>query len=259
MPALPLSEDQRAEAAKLKSLFKEWQRARKEMSLPWSQEDACESLGFGQSAFSQYLNGSIPLNVGVAVKFANLLGVSLGDFSPSLVDQAESFAEAIGAHIDDAGGTMPGMRVTDDDDQAPESVAIDLVAIRLQAGIDGIETVPLFDDGGKHHIPRQWLEENDLSPRALLAIKIKGASMQPLLFEGDIAVVNTADKVRKSGGVFALNYNGQAVIKRLKYERREWYLTSENPEFRAEPCKGADCIVVGRVVRFDPKNFRDRL
>lgn len=245
MPAQPLSQDQLAEAAKLKDLFKEWQRARKESGLPSSQEAAADLLGFGQSALAQYLNGRIPLNVDAGAKFAGLLGVNLGDFSSSLSDQALRVAGAVA--------------ITDDDDHAPPSVAIKMVTIEVQAGIDRFVAEPIDDGGSKHHVPRQWLEENDLYPNALVAVKVKGDSMQPLMYEGDIAVVNTADRVRKNGGVFAMNYEGQAVIKRLLYERRDWFLASDNPEFKPVPCRGSDCIVIGRVVHFTPKNFRDRL
>ena len=62
-----------------------------------------------------------------------------------------------------------------------------------------------------------------------------------------------------NGGVFAVNFKGQALVKRLKYERREWYLASENPDFKQEPCRNGECNVVGRVVRFEPRNFKDRL
>ncbi len=261
MPAQPLSQTQQSEAAELKRLFLEWQRQRKNEGKPSSQEVACEFLGFGQSALAQYLNGRIPLNVGAGIKFAKMLGVSLGEFSPSLVAHATKVVEEIAPHSEaELLDALPGASaITDDSDLAPASVGLDMVSLHLQAGIDGIETVPLFEEGGKHYVPQQWLEENGLTPSSLLAIKIKGDSMQPMMYEGDIAVVNTAEKVRKNGGVFALNYNGQAVIKRLKYERREWFLASENPEFRPEPCRGADCIVIGRIVRFDPRNFRDRL
>lgn len=245
MPAQPLSPGQLAEAAKLKDLFKEWQRARKESGLPSSQEAAADLLGFGQSALAQYLNGRIPLNVDASTKFAGLLGVSIGDFSQSISDQALRIAGAVA--------------ITDDDDDAPPSVAIQMVTIEVQAGIDRFVAEPIDDGGSKHHVPRQWLEENDFYPGVLVAVKIKGDSMHPLMYECDIAVVNTADKARKSGGVFAMNYEGQAAIKRLLYERRDWYLASDNPEFKPVPCRGADCLVIGRVVHFTPKNFRDRL
>lgn len=202
----------------------------------------------------QYVAGRRPLNIKAATAFARGLGVPVEAFSPTIAAQIAQASRTL------AQSDWPEARpITDDDDLAPPSVAIELVSLHLQAGIDGIETVPLYEAGGQHHIPRSWLEENGLSPRALLAIKIKGESMQPLMFEGDIAVINTADKARKNGGVFAINYNGQAVIKRLLYERREWFLASDNPAFRPAPCKGADCILIGRIVRFEPRNFKDRL
>lgn len=245
MPAQPLSPEQLAQAERLKALFKEWQTSRKEAGLPSSQESAAELLGFGQSALTQYLNGKIPLNVDAGVKFAELLGVSISKFSPSLSDRALRVAGAVG--------------ITDDDDHAPASLVIPMVSIEVQAGIDRFVAEPLEGYEGKHHVPRQWLEENDLYPASLVAVKVKGDSMQPLMYEGDIVVVNTADKVRKNGGVFAMNFDGQAVIKRLSYERRDWYLSSDNPEYKPVPCRGSECIVIGRVVHFTPKNFRDRL
>lgn len=231
------------------------------MGLPSSQEAAAELLGFGQSALAQYMNGKIPLNVDVGVKLANLLGVSLADFSPTLVDQAAKLAVAVVPHTADAAAIeqFETRGITTDDNFAPVTIPIKLVPIHLQAGISNFKTEQLPDSSEKLHIDRQWVEENDLDPAALLGIRVKGESMMPLMYEGDIAVVNTHDRRRVSGGVFAVNFNGLAVVKRLKYEAREWYLTSENPEFRKELCRAGECEVVGRVVRFEPRNFKDRL
>lgn len=158
--------------------------------------------------------------------------------------------------VAEAPGAKP---VTDDEDLAPAMVAIRMVPEHLRAGITGFETDHLFEDSGHLHVPRQWLEENDLSPDQLRAIKIKGDSMVPMMYAGDVAVVNIKDTSRVNGGVFALNFKGESVVKRLRYERREWYLTSENPDFQQEPCRTGDCNVIGRVVRFEPRNFKDRL
>lgn len=98
MPAQPLSPSQLAEAAKLKALFQEWQRKQKADGLPFSQEAAAEILGFGQSAVAQYLNGKIPLNVDVGIKFSKLLGVPISDFGPSLVEQATKLAGTLRAN-----------------------------------------------------------------------------------------------------------------------------------------------------------------
>ncbi|MDO8065601.1 S24 family peptidase [Janthinobacterium sp. SUN206] len=261
MPALPLSSEQLADAAKLKNLFKEWQHSRKENNLPHSQETAASALGFGQSALTQYLNGRIPLNVTAGIKFANLLGVALTEFSPALAEEAENIAQAVSPSADENGTiSLPGARrITTDDDHAPVMVPIRMLPEHLRAGITGFETDHLFEEAEHLYVPRQWLEENDLTPDMLRAVKVKGESMVPVLYEDDIAIVNIKNTNRVNGGVFALNFKGEAVVKRLKYERREWYLSSENPAFKQVPCRTSDCNVVGRVVRFEPRNFKDRL
>lgn len=84
MPAKELTIPQKQDAARLKLKFDAWKLRRKQEGLPASQEDAAASLGFGQSALSQYLRGDIPLNPNAAEKFAKLLGCNVADFSPDI-------------------------------------------------------------------------------------------------------------------------------------------------------------------------------
>lgn len=242
----PLEQWQVDDAGRLKTLFD-----KREPKISQSDFGSHFELGT-QGMVSQYLLARRPLNIKAATAFARGLGVAVVDFSPTIAAQINEASQAA--------GEIPGARaITDDDDHAEEMVEIQMVSIEVQAGVDRINLTPLEYVDGRHHVPRNFLEENDLYPSTLVAVRVKGDSMQTLLYEGDVVVVNTSDKVRKSGGVFAMNYDGNAVIKRLLYDRREWYLASDNPEFEPVPCKGADCIVIGRVVHFTPKNFRDRL
>ena len=140
-----------------------------------------------------------------------------------------------------------------------EMTSIKLVTMHLQAGIMGFEVQPDFDDGGTLDVPSRWIEEGDFVPHCLMAIKVRGDSMQPLLYQGDIAVVNIADTKKVSGGVYAINFDGEPVVKRLRFERNEWYMTSENTLHPRRLCKGGSCIIVGRIVRFEARNFKDRL
>lgn len=244
----PLETWQIDDAQRLKSLFDQ-----REPKI--SQADFGSQFEVGsQGMVWQYLAGKRPLNIKAAVAFARGLRVSVAAISPTIAAQISQASETVG-DVDIAGLR----RVTSDEDLAPPSVAIPMVSMHVRAGISGYVPDFISGDQASLHVPRMWLEENDLNERALVAVKIKGDSMQTTMFDGDIAVVNTADLSRKNGGVFALNYNGEAVIKRLKYERREWYLVSDNPEYKPAPCRGAECIVIGRVVRFEPINFRDRL
>jgi len=94
MPALPLTPEQKADANRLKQLFQAWQADRKRKGEPSNQDAISESLGFGQSALSQYLNGKIPLNPAAAAKFARLLGCQISDFSAPMAALASEIAAA---------------------------------------------------------------------------------------------------------------------------------------------------------------------
>ncbi|WP_272670882.1 helix-turn-helix domain-containing protein [Providencia sp. PROV147] len=85
MPAKPLTDDQKFDATRLKALF----QAQKGLT----QAVLADDLGFAnQSAVSQYLNGRIPLNVEVAIKFADRFGCLVSDFSPSLQNEINKIA-----------------------------------------------------------------------------------------------------------------------------------------------------------------------
>jgi phage repressor protein C with HTH and peptisase S24 domain len=131
---------------------------------------------------------------------------------------------------------------------AANVVPVKKVTLSLQAGITGFDAEQDFEDGGTIDLPRQWVEENDYVPQCLLAIKVKGESMEPLLYAGDVVVINIADTKWADQRVFALNYNGQAVIKRLSYERGDWWMISDNPRHPPLRCRAGETIAVGRVV-----------
>lgn len=100
MPAKELSPEQLAEAAHLKTLFREWQAVRRENGDAYTQDDVAETLfGFGQSALSQYLNGTIPLNPPAVAKFAEVLGKPPSEISPLMVQQMRKQAAASAAFL----------------------------------------------------------------------------------------------------------------------------------------------------------------
>jgi phage repressor protein C with HTH and peptisase S24 domain len=147
-------------------------------------------------------------------------------------------------------------------DGVPEGmVAIKRVTLSLRAGVMGFDTVQDFEDGGTVNIPLSFIEENDLVAQCLLSISIKGDSMWPLLIDGDVVVVNIADTKPISGEIYALNFDGEAVVKQMVYEGGEWYLTSFNKEsqYHRRICRGGECIIVGRVVRQEARKLMRRV
>ncbi|SDM78406.1 Peptidase S24-like [Janthinobacterium sp. OK676] len=134
----------------------------------------------------------------------------------------------------------------------PSYVHIKKVKLRLSAGVTGFQADPEFDSGGTVAVDPRWIARNGYSPDRLIAIKVHGQSMEPTLYEEDLVILNTADKAMIDGVVYAFNYEGQAVVKRLSRDAGEWWLTSDNPDqrkYHRKLCRGGDCIIVGRVVR----------
>lgn len=131
-------------------------------------------------------------------------------------------------------------------------VQIRKVTLRLSAGIMGFKTEESDDDGETVSINTRWLEKRGYRKENLIATDIKGQSMEPTLFDGDTVVINMADKTPVDGAVFAVNYEGEAVVKRMARDAGDWWLTSDNMDQRRFPrkvCRGIECIVVGRVIQ----------
>lgn len=134
----------------------------------------------------------------------------------------------------------------------PHYAHIKKVKLRLSAGVTGFQADPEFDSGGTVALDPRWLARHGFSPDRLIAIKVKGESMEPTLYEDDLVILNTADTHMADGAVYAFNYEGQAVVKRLSRDAGEWWLTSDNPDqrkYHRKLCRGGDCLIIGRVVR----------
>lgn len=134
----------------------------------------------------------------------------------------------------------------------PSLTQIKKVKLKVQAGITGFQVEPEHYDGETQGVPTSWIEREGLDKNALLSIVVKGESMEPGLYEGDTIVVNTADKKLVSGAVYVINYEGEAIVKRMLRDAGQWWLVSDNSDqrkYHRQLCKGAECIVIGRVVR----------
>lgn len=138
------------------------------------------------------------------------------------------------------------------EDGDPDFYQIQKVKLELQAGVTGFQTIPDIYDGSRLSVAKNWVDRNGYSPKRLIALSVKGESMEPNLFQGDQVIVNTADTKMEDGAVFAVNYEGEAVIKRIVRDRGEWWLASDNPDqrkYHRKSCRNGECIIIGRVVR----------
>jgi len=148
---------------------------------------------------------------------------------------------------------VPGARrVHGMDADDPNVTQIMKVKLQVQAGVTGFQVEPEHYDGDTQGVPTSWIRKNGLRRDALLAIVVKGESMEPALHEGDVIVVNSDDKELVDGSVYVVNYEGEAVVKRMQRDAGQWWLTSDNADqrkYHRKLCKGAECILIGRVIR----------
>jgi len=202
-----------------------------------------KASGASKSVVNQWLTGRIK---SMDIRYALNLERELG-FSHIWLMTGEG--DPRHAPLHGLGNVLPVHAAANDD---ADFVQIEMVKLRLSAGITGFQTEPERRDGGTLGLRRSWIERHQLRPEHLIAILVKGESMEPSLYEDDIVIVNTLDTKPVDGAVYAFNYEGEAVVKRLARDAGQWWLTSDNPDqrrYHRKLCKGAECLVIGRVVR----------
>ena len=180
-------------------------------------------------------------------------GISRPRYLPELAAAMGTTVEALTAGVFDPASADPGPVEPQpiDLDAHANLVSIRRVQLRLQAGVDGFSIEADESNGSPLFFRADWLQLRGYKPYNLIAIKVRGQSMEPTLFPDDMVVINTADTEPKDGKVYAVNYEGEAVIKRMVRDNGSWWLSSDNPDQRRFPrkeCAEEACIVVGRVV-----------
>lgn len=132
----------------------------------------------------------------------------------------------------------------------PDYPAIRYVSFKLSAGASGFG-IDYVDERKRPLVfGREWYADHGYQPTKLFAIRVANGSMEPGLHHGDTVVVNTGDTNLKDGEVFAMNFEGELVVKRMVRDGGQWWLTSDNPDQRRYPRKICDehVFCLGRVV-----------
>lgn len=218
----------------LRALIKEFRTA----------EEVARRAGTAPMYLSQIINGaksSTGRQRGVGDALAKRLEVGC--------DKPEGWMDLPHGELSQVPGAVPVIVATPDN---PNFYHIPKVQLILRAGFAGFETVPEIYDGSTLSVNKNWVDRKGFNPEDLVAMTVTGESMEPNLYDGDLVIVNTADRKMQDGGVFVFNYEAEAVIKRLVKERGQWWLFSDNSDqvrHRPKSCAEGECWIVGRVVR----------
>lgn len=135
----------------------------------------------------------------------------------------------------------------------PTTTPIRFVKIDLRAGATGFVTEFPPEDGGIFELPVTVLEELGIEPHWLMAMRVKGPSMKPMMDDGEIVVVSRKHVDPIDECVYAFNYDGEPLIKQLIKHGSEWCLHSHNPKFKDLRTRDVYCDIVGMVVWQPPR------
>ena len=252
-----LTAEEQNEADRLKAAWSSYRAAHEGATQTWL---AAES-GLGtQGAVSQYLRGIIPLNLQALLALCRVLEVDPRVISPRLMEAVHQAVDKIDGPADPLRALRPGsfMRVEGADADDPRLTIIPKVRLRLTAGLSGFEVEPEPYDGSSTTVPTDWIERHGYYRDKLIAITVRGESMEPTFYEGDLVVINTADTQPVAGAVYAMNYEGEPCIKRLARDAGRWWLVSDNVDQRRyyrQAFESDTSQIIGRVVRKETERF----
>lgn len=253
-----LTAEEQIEAERLKAAWDSYRTAHAGTTQTWL---AAES-GLGtQGAVSQYLRGVIPLNLQALLAICNVIEADPRVISPRLMEVVHQAVEKAEAPADDPlrslrPGSYTGVNVLPPED--PRLTIIPKVRLRLTAGLSGYEVEPEPYDGSWTTVATDWIERHGYHRDKLIAMTVRGESMESTFHEGDLVIVNTADTQPIGGAVYAVNYEGEPCIKRLVRDAGRWWLVSDNPDQRRyyrQSFQSDTSQIIGKVVKKETERF----
>lgn len=184
---------------------------------------------------------------------------SVGKAQSQLADMLsgrKSFGERIARALEQSLGLSSGyLDVASSNDTTSETVpdgflSVRRVRIKMSGGVIGWAVECHEEDAPPLFFRKEWFDRRGFKPENLVAVKVSGSSMEPGLCDGDTIVVNRADTKLADGEVFAVSYEGELVVKRMRRDSGEWFLSSDNQDKRRFGDKHCTehVVILGRVV-----------
>lgn len=134
-------------------------------------------------------------------------------------------------------------------DHEPSCISIPLLENVTASGGQGA-----FNDDELHHnstipIPNYVIKSRQ--PENMLAIRIMGDSMEPMLYDGGIAVIDTSEVLIRDGKAYVFRQDGMLRVKRLVSIVGGVVINSQNPAYETETLffkDTTDFQVIGRCI-----------
>lgn len=211
----PLTPEEVAESTRLKAIYEQRKSAAKAAGRSLTQADVAEACGWsGQSAFSQYATGKVPLNVEALLKLAKALNFDASEVSSRLVStvanvQKERIQPSVKlGNIETWDDETP---LDDDEVYVPFLHEVELAA---GSGRFAIEE----SANSRLRFNKKDLRHNGVQFSNAKCVKVGGNSMVPVLRDGATVGVNVGKNSLSDivdGEMYAINHNGQLRVKQV--------------------------------------------
>lgn len=146
----------------------------------------------------------------------------------------------------------PNVFAMDDVDDSDEWVEIPEYNLRFAAGFDQTSTLEELSSEYKAAYRRSWFQRRSINPDDCKRFKVVGDSMEPLLLDHDVVLVDCSKTTIIDGRVYAFVYGNALRVKRL-YSKIDHSIVvhSENPNFTDEVIHACDIEqvrIIGEVI-----------
>lgn len=89
-----------------------------------------------------------------------------------------------------------------------------------------------------------------VNPKKAVTMFVRGDSMEPLILDRDMILIDTADTLPQDGLIYVLSFGGALMVKKMQRTLNGWNICSENTKYPPVPVEGqeADALrIFGRV------------
>lgn len=211
----PLTPEEVAESARLKAIYEQRKSAAKAAGRSLTQADVAEACGWsGQSAFSQYATGKVPLNVEALLKLAKALNFDASEVSSRLLSTVASVQQDRIQPSVKLGSIETWDDETPLDDDEVYVPFLHEVELAAGSGRFAIEE----SANSRLRFNKKDLRHNGVQFSNAKCVKVGGNSMVPVLRDGATVGVNVGKNSLSDivdGEMYAINHNGQLRVKQV--------------------------------------------
>ena len=146
-------------------------------------------------------------------------------------------------------GSPPKRKVDEAPPPIDEASLIQVPRLELRAAAGAGADVNLEEPIEWLAFRAEWVRRRLRVPSSSLRlITAMGSSMRPLIEDGDLLMVTTAEPKYRDGAIHVVRRDNQLLVKRVRRERDGFLLISENPASETQFVHTSEIEIIGRVL-----------